>query len=111
MTWQQLLLPTLALTTTLALAAPPDGQVLYQKWCAGCHGQKGLGDGPQAAAFDKKPGNLADPQYKRGNSDKAVLKIIAKGIPGTAMGPFGDKLDEAERQALVNYLKVLRGEK
>ena len=110
MNWQ-LLLSALALSTTVALAAPPEGQALYQKWCASCHGQTGLGDGPAAAAFDKKPGNLADAQYKRGNGDKAVLKIITKGLPGTAMGPFGDKLNDAERQALVDYLKVLRGEK
>lgn len=110
MNWR-LILSALALTATLAQASPSEGQTLYVKNCASCHGQKGLGDGPAAAAFDKKPGNLAEPEYKRGTTDKQVLKVITKGIPGTAMAPFGDKLNETERQSLVDYLKVLRGAK
>ena len=109
MNWK-LFLACLTLTAPL-LAAPPDGPALYRKWCAGCHGDKGLGDGPQAAVFDTKPSSLASPAYKRGNSDKAVLKVITKGVPGTPMDGFGDKLTEAERGALVDYLKVLRAEK
>jgi len=105
------LLLLLALTTACAQAAP-DGKALYTTWCAGCHGPKGLGDGPDAKGFDTKPSSLAAATYKRGTSDKAVLKIITKGIPGTPMdGGYGDKLKDDQREALVHYLKVLRGEK
>lgn len=102
---------SIVLCTALAGAAPADGKALYKAWCASCHGPKGLGDGPAAAGFDSKPGNLASAEYKRGTSDKAVLKIINKGIPGTPMDSYEGKLDEAQRKALVEYLKVLRGEK
>lgn len=101
----------LALTTLSAQAAPPDGKALYTSWCAGCHGPKGLGDGPDAKGFDSKPASLAASSYKRGTSDKAVLKIITKGVPGTPMDGYGNKLKDDQREALVQYLKVLRGEK
>ena len=100
----------IALYSSVAWAAP-DGKALYKTWCAGCHGVKGLGDGPDAAHYDSKPSSLAAATYKRGTTDKAVLKVITKGLPGTPMDAFGNKLDEAQRGALVDYLKTLRGEK
>jgi high-affinity iron transporter len=100
----------MALGTSAAWSAP-DGKALYKTWCAGCHGPAGLGDGPDAAHYDAKPSSLASADYKRGTTDKAVLKVITKGVPGTPMDAFGKKLDDSERQALVDYLKILRGAK
>ena len=100
------------LTTGVAQAAPsPDGKALYTQHCQSCHGPKGLGDGPNAAALDGKPGNLASPNYKVGESDKAVLKVIVDGVRGTPMEAFGQKLSQAECKALVAYCKKLRGGK
>ena len=97
--------------TTIAWAAP-DGKALYTENCASCHGAKGLGDGPNGALFDTKPTNLASAShYKRGSSDKAVLKSISNGIPGGPMEGYGKKLGEANCKALVAYLKTLRGDK
>jgi len=109
MRWTFLIFATL-LSASLAQAAP-DGKALYKTWCAGCHGPKGLGDGPDAHYYDSKPASLAAADYKRGTTDKAVLKIITKGVPGTPMEGFEKKLKDDERQALVDYLKVLRGSK
>jgi len=106
------LLLLLGFTSAAAQAAPPsDGKALYTTWCAGCHGPKGMGDGPDAKGFDTKPSSLAAASYKRGTSDKAVLKIITKGIPGTPMDGYANKLKDDQRKSLVQYLKVLRGEK
>jgi len=102
---------TLLLTMTTAAFAAPDGKALYQQHCFGCHGAKGLGDGPNAALLDSKPGNLAAANYKLGESDKTVFKVITDGVKGTPMDGFAKKLSEADRHALVDYLKVLRGEK
>jgi mono/diheme cytochrome c family protein len=45
---------------TAALATPPDGGVLYRTHCAGCHGDRGRGDGPDAALFVAPPRDLAE---------------------------------------------------
>ena len=109
MRWTTLLL-AIAFCSAVGRAAP-DGKALYTTWCAGCHGPTGQGDGPDAVYYDSKPSSLAAASYKRGTTDKAVLKIIAKGVPGTPMEGFGKKLKDEDRQALVDYLKILRGEK
>ncbi len=33
---------------------------IYKDKCANCHGDKGLGDGPEATMYDPEPANLAD---------------------------------------------------
>ena len=37
---------------------PSDGREMYAKYCAGCHGVRGKGDGPAAPVFKHPPTNL-----------------------------------------------------
>ena len=41
-----------------AEAGPPAGELLYRRYCAACHGPKGEGDGPAAAALCPRPPDL-----------------------------------------------------
>jgi cytochrome c oxidase cbb3-type subunit III len=54
---------------------------LYAENCAGCHG----GDGRGGAAIA-----LANPVYLALVDDAAIRKVIADGMPGTAMPPFAE---------------------
>lgn len=83
------------------------GRKLYAQYCARCHGASGAGDGPDAKKFDPPPANLIVhvPQH----TDQQLLDWIANGIPTTAMPGFKDKLDETQRQAILNYLRTLGG--
>ena len=38
--------PALMLMTLLLTQDTTAGKQVYVKWCAGCHGDKGAGDGP-----------------------------------------------------------------
>src|SRR2546422_6916530 len=40
------------------------GKVVYEKWCAGCHGDTGAGDGPAAAYMLPRPRNFTGAVYK-----------------------------------------------
>jgi putative copper resistance protein D len=95
----------------VAKAGPPDGKALYDQKCASCHGPKGLGDGQDAIYFDKPPTNLTLATYPHGTSDDEVFKVITDGLDKTNMQGFKDKLTDAERHALVDYLKTLRAPK
>lgn len=56
-----------------------DFATLYKQNCAACHGENGR----QGAAV-----SLANPEYLRLAGEDTLLRIAAKGIPGTLMPPF-----------------------
>jgi mono/diheme cytochrome c family protein len=81
------------------------GRALYGRFCAVCHGPRGLGDGPQAIVLNPRPFDLRlhVPQHAQGEH----LYWISEGIRGTAMPAFKDSLSETERWQLVRYLYAL----
>jgi len=89
--------------------AAPDlraGATLYQPLCAGCHGAKGLGDGPAGAKLDPRPANFHDAARMRQRSAYGLYNTVTLGVTGTAMSPFG-QLKEESRWALAFYVADL----
>jgi mono/diheme cytochrome c family protein/peroxiredoxin len=87
------------------------GRLAFQVYCAACHGQEGHGDGPSAAELKPPPRDLAAGDWKFGTSPAAVRRVIAEGVPGTAM-PASPALSAAELDALAAYvLSLLPNEK
>jgi len=80
-------------------AAAPDrpserGQALFGRNCAHCHGDDARGDeGPSL--------------YNLALSDARIAKRIREGIKGE-MPKFGSKLNDADIQALITYLRTLK---
>jgi DMSO reductase family type II enzyme heme b subunit len=90
------------------------GKAVYDKWCAGCHGDGGAGDGPGAAAMLPRPRDFTLGIYQVRTTatgqlptDADIQRAIDEGIPGTAMPAWREQLSEAERRDLVAYLKTL----
>lgn len=107
--WQRGFDRTSALTSPLAategtIAA---GHATYRERCLACHGERGRGDGPLAAALDPRPADLVlhVPQH----TDRELFYLIARGVPGTAMPAWRDVLTETQRWEVVAYLRVLAG--
>ncbi|HEY8517624.1 MAG TPA: c-type cytochrome [Candidatus Binatia bacterium] len=46
-----------------ATASVARGKVVYDQYCAPCHGATGLGDGPLAAEYDPPPTDLVSPGW------------------------------------------------
>jgi len=61
-----------------------EGKKLYATYCAGCHGDKGKGDGAAASALPVKPANLSDGTVMNQLPDKFLVEIVTKG--GVAVG-------------------------
>lgn len=83
------------------------GQILYERHCALCHGNKGLGDGSITQFWKpemKRPTNLTEPRIVQG-ADGSIYLTIAQGY-GT-MPPLNENLDVRERWDVVNYVKAL----
>jgi cytochrome c oxidase cbb3-type subunit I/II len=76
---------------------------LYAKNCAACHGPQGQGDGTAAGALFPRP---SDFRQERPSLDYAE-EVLARGVPGTAMPPWQDRLDAAEHRLLARYVRSL----
>jgi mono/diheme cytochrome c family protein len=86
------------------------GRKLYLAECSGCHGEHGRGDGPAAAALESKPRNFVEEKFKFRSTPSRkpplredVMETIARGMPGSAMPPFGFLGDE-ERGLLADFV-------
>jgi len=98
---------------TAAAQQEAPGAAVYEKWCAGCHGSEGRGDGPAAAFMLPRPRDFTRAQFQiRTTStgslptDEDILRVIDEGMPGTAMPGWKSLLNEAERRDLMAYLKT-----
>lgn len=89
-----------------------EGKVLYRIHCRSCHGLEGRGKGPDSEKLDPKPADFTKGEFKIRStswgelpSDEDLLRVIALGIPGTAMDSW-NSLSEIERLQLVSYIKT-----
>jgi cytochrome c oxidase cbb3-type subunit III len=73
---------------------------LFSENCAGCHGLEGKGGAAIA---------LANPVYLAIADDASIRKVIAQGIPGTAMPPFaqsaGGMLTDAQIDVITKEIR------
>lgn len=84
---------------------PPDpiaGALLYADRCAACHGETGLGDGPQAAALPNPPAALADPQVAQKAIPREWYVVVTEGRLDRFMPGF-TSLDDDQRWDVVGY--------
>ena len=79
------------------------GEKIAKQNCAPCHGEKGKGDGPAAAALPKKPADWTA-KAVQDESDGSLFWKISTGNP--PMPPW-QSLPEKDRWNLVNYIKSL----
>jgi mono/diheme cytochrome c family protein len=89
------------------------GQVTYDRWCAGCHGVDGTGNGPGAGYMLPRPRDFTQALYQIRSTasgqlptDEDILAIIDLGMPGTTMPGWEELLSDDEKDALVQYLKT-----
>jgi copper transport protein len=77
------------------------GQVLYQQYCAACHGINGDGNGPNAATLPVKPYDFrVHIPYHR---DDYFFKTIQNGL-GTIMPAWKNTILEEDTWNLINFL-------
>lgn len=88
------------------------GQKVYDRHCAGCHGYDGDGKGPAAEFLDPKPRNFVKAVYKFRTTpngylptDEDLMRTLTEGVHGTSM-PSWRLLSHAERKAVLEYLKT-----
>lgn len=97
-----------------SLESLKNGEVLFQRYCAVCHGPEGLGNGPLAGPPFGKDGPLGMVLPVGGPSSMA--RIFSDGHIYTTISigrgrmPNYKRIPPMERWDLVNYLRDLNGQ-
>lgn len=84
------------------------GEIIYQQYCANCHGVTGKGDGPMAASLRIQPADFTDTAHASYYSDRGRLWIIQNGIHGTPMVGWSDTLGAEGTMHVYAYVQSLR---
>ncbi|HVR69847.1 MAG TPA: c-type cytochrome [Vicinamibacteria bacterium] len=70
---------------------------VYKAKCQACH----MADGNSPLP----PLNFTDGAWKLGSSVKEIAKVIAEGVPGTAMLPFKGQVPDDQIEPLARYVR------
>lgn len=81
------------------------GRKLFDAYCWVCHGATGKGDGPSAAALKVRPAALHS-ALVQSQTDGAIFWKVTNGRG--EMAPYVHSLSDAQRWALVSYIRSLK---
>ncbi|MCE9590831.1 MAG: c-type cytochrome [Planctomycetes bacterium] len=88
------------------------GKEVYQKYCIGCHGENGDGNGDAAKRLITKPRDFTKGIYKFRSTDSGSLPLdndlyrtITRGLPGVSMPAF-PLMPDREKVEVIEYIKA-----
>jgi mono/diheme cytochrome c family protein len=88
------------------------GKQIYRRYCVGCHGPDGDGEGENAPYLDPKPRDFTAGTFKCRSTptgsiplDEDLFRTIGRGVDTTAM-PSWLPLTKQQRADLVAYIKT-----
>jgi high-affinity iron transporter len=84
------------------------GKGLFGAHCVTCHGERGAGDGPDAARLVRKPANFIDVEFMRAETPLDFFHIVTVGKRRAEMPAWEDVLSPQERWDAVAYAWSLR---
>ncbi len=83
-----------------------NGKELWAKNCKSCHGSKGLGDGPKAAALKTHPGDFSSAAFQAFTDGEIHYRTITGR---DEMPAYDKKIPDAKDQwALVAFMRTFK---
>ncbi len=91
-------------------AVVAEAKAVWKDKCVTCHGDRGLGDGPGAAALNPKPRTFKDPKWQMQTKDDRIAKVIVEGGASVGlsagMAPNPELKDKPE--VVAELVKIVR---
>lgn len=94
-------------STWLSSESELDGQQLYQRRCAACHGKDGTGNGPDASIVSEAPSNLREGLIDRYPTDDLVRRVRESAPLPLELDITALRVRTREVESLVAYLNQL----
>ncbi len=89
-----------------------EGQPLYTRYCARCHGADGRG-GPMVTMLPVRPRNLADQTYMQTRTEEQLFEVIKHGGGSQGLSPtmpgFSQQLSDSQVWDTVAYIRTFAG--
>jgi mono/diheme cytochrome c family protein len=85
---------------------PTRGKKIFGKYCSGCHGAQGQGDG--YPLLGPSPANLLSPSTK-GKSNDELLRTMHEGKPN--MPAWNYRLSPKDSTDVLAYVRILQAER
>ncbi len=82
-----------------------NGEEVFKRQCAVCHGDTGRGDGPASAALRPKPADLTDSEKMGEYTQGKLVAVIGKGKG--MMPAFGAVLSPEDLEDVAGYVHSL----
>jgi len=83
------------------------GEALYKRYCASCHGKKGLGDGVKARALKTFSGDFSGEAYQSQTDGEHFYKTkFGRG----EMPAYENKIPDRDIWHMVNYMRTFADE-
>jgi len=98
--------PTAEINIPETKADPSHGASIYAEKCAPCHGESGLGDGPDAASLDNPVPALGSADLARQATLSDWYTMVTRGNMPNFMPPFSS-LTDIQRWDVVAYAYTL----
>jgi mono/diheme cytochrome c family protein len=84
------------------------GEKIFLERCAGCHGRKADGKGPNSMDISPRPRNLRNYAFVQNVNDHRLMESILYGVQGTAMPSWIDYgLTQNDAGDLINFVRSL----
>lgn len=85
-----------------------EGEKLWRKHCAECHGVNGSGDTPRY--MGDAWADLRDDTWRVGGDRSSIENVVREGVFARMPG-YDEKLSSDEIRKIIDYLYSLRGER
>jgi len=95
---------------TMSAESVARGDQTFLLRCAGCHGRKADGKGPNSLDISPRPRNLRNSAFVNSVDDHRLFDSILYGVQGTAMPPWIDYgLSQNDTGDLINFIRSMNG--
>lgn len=81
------------------------GGEIYREHCVTCHGEKGDARTALGQSLVPRVPDLTGPQAAARLTDRQMAQMIAQGVPGTSMAPWGGILNQEDVRRVVLFIR------